>query len=129
MFPHRGESKSPSSPAKSPTSSKSFASVLKNSTTSPKFPSDDQIPLIPPSTHHGEPALKMPQQTVDRLSSSFRLTLVGEFSHGRPSIDRSRQIFAKLYLKGNFFLSLLDSKHILIQLEYEGDFHRLWLKE
>lgn len=44
-------------------------------------------------------------------------------------MECSRVIFTKLDLKGNFTLGHLDSKHILIQLEYEGDFHRLWLKE
>src|SRR3954469_21867824 len=66
---------------------------------------------------------------VDSLSAPFRLSLVGKFSHGRPSMEMARSIFAKLDLKGNFFLGHLDSKHILIKLEHEGDFNRLWLKD
>src|SRR4051812_16255899 len=66
---------------------------------------------------------------IDSLSAPFRLTLVGKFSHGRPSMERSRSIFSMLDLKGNYFLGHLDAKHILIKLDHEGDFNRLWLKD
>lgn len=66
---------------------------------------------------------------MDRLSTPFRLALIGKFSHGSPTTEETRQIFAKLDLKGNDFPGHLDQKHVLIKLEHEGDFHSLCLKE
>lgn len=119
----------PSAPNKLPISLKSFASILQSSTKTPQTSVESQLPLIPSSSHHGEPALNLPQSIVDRLSSSFCLALVGKFSHGHPTMDRSRQAFTKLDLKGNFIFGHLDPKHILIPLKHEGHFHHLCLKE
>lgn len=58
----------------------------------------------------GEPALKIPQNLLESLSKPFKFTLVGKFSHGRPSMERAHQIFAKLRLKGAFSLGHLDPK-------------------
>lgn len=127
--PMEGNPNHPScSLGKSPTTLKSFASILQNTSKSFQISSDSQLPLIPSSTHHVGPALKLRQLVVDRHSTSFRLVLVGKFSHSCPTMDQSRQAFAKLDLKGNYFLGHLNSKHISIQLEHEGDFHHLWLK-
>lgn len=85
--------------------------------------------LIPPTNHHGEPALKVPQNMVDQLVAPFKFALVGKFSHGHPSLERVRLIIAKFNPKSSFQLGHLDSKHMLIRLQHEGDFNRLWLKE
>lgn len=42
---------------------------------------------------------------------------------------KSHLCFAKFNLRGNFQLGHLDNKHMLIKLNCEGDFNRLWLKE
>lgn len=44
-------------------------------------------------------------------------------------MERSRQIFAKLGLKGAYSLGHLNSKHMLIRLRDENDFNHLWLRE
>src|SRR4051812_9601780 len=38
-------------------------------------------------------------------------------------------LFSKLGLKDSFFLSHLDPKHMIIRLNEEADFNRLWLRE
>lgn len=116
----------PTASTSSPTKSKSFASILRE-IKNPSVP--DHQPLLPPSTYHGEPELKLSSDLIARFSEPFRLTLVGKFSHGRPTMERTRLVFSKLDLKGNFSVSHLDHKHLLIRLEHEGDFTRLWLKE
>src|SRR5436190_4128261 len=63
------------------------------------------------------------------LSKPLKLSLVGKFSHGRPTMERSRLIFSKLGLRGGFFLGHLDQKHMLIRLNDEEDFNRIWLRE
>lgn len=63
------------------------------------------------------------------MAKPFRFTLVGKFSQGCPTMERSRKIFNKLDLKGNFSSGHLDQKHVLIRVHHEGDFNILWLKE
>lgn len=115
---------SPSDPSSS-SHQKSSASLLK----SPSDLNPPPIDLIPPSTRHGEPALKLTRSIVDRLSEPFKYSLVGKFSHGRPTLEKARLIFAKFNLKGSYQLGHLDQKHMLIRLSTEANFNRLWLKE
>lgn len=96
------------------------------SASSKKNPSLNPISF---SFHKGEPSLKIPQTLVDAISKLFRFALIGMISHGQPSMERSRQIFSKLGLKGIFSLRHLDPKHMFIQIQYDGDFNRLWLNE
>lgn len=109
----------------SPTAKKSFAGLFKK-------PSDAPPPLIttfPISSHKGEPSLKIPKSAIDLMSSPFKFTLIGKFSHGRPNMERSRLLFSRLGLKGSFFLGHLDPKHMIIKLHEESDFNHLWLRE
>lgn len=106
----------------SPTSQKSFASLFKDAQ-----PSASDQTLLPPSSHRGEPALKISQSLVDPLSKPFHFALIGKFSHGRATMERSRQVFSKLGLTGSFSLGHLDPKHMLIRLQ--DDFNRIWLKD
>lgn len=110
---------------------KSFASILKGQTNAD--PSSSTSPVAPlvhsPSTYKGEPTLKIPKAIVEVLSKPFHFTLIGKFSHGRPLMERSRHLFAKLGLKGAFSLNHLDQKHMLIRLHDEVDFNRIWLRE
>lgn len=114
-------------PLNSPTKAKPFASLLKASAC-PSQPSP-LLTLIFPSIHHGEPALKIPQSLVTTLSKPFSLALIGKFSNGRPTMERSCLFFNKLGLRGNFTLGHLDPKYMLIRLEDEGDFNHLCIKE
>ena len=37
--------------------------------------------------------------------------------------------FISLSLKGNYQISLLDNRHILIKLEIEEDYSRIWVRQ
>ncbi|KAL9448767.1 hypothetical protein AB3S75_016131 [Citrus x aurantiifolia] len=63
------------------------------------------------------------------MAAPFKLALVGKFSFGRPPIDVIRKFFVALGLKGNVDISLLDPRHILIQLHLEEDYTRIWLRQ
>src|SRR4051812_27952749 len=115
-----------SNETESPSNTKTFASFFQKSFSPLQIP---DLPPIPISTYRGEPTLMIPQKMVEVLSKPYQFALVGKFSHGRPTMDRARLIFNKLGLKGNFSLGHLDHKHMLINLENEGDFTRLWLRE
>lgn len=60
--------------------------------------------------------IEIAQILVDSLSKPFRFALIDKFSHGRPSMERSRQIFSKLGLKASFSLGHLDPKRVQIRL-------------
>lgn len=111
------------------TSKKSFASLSREAPSTAPSAQNLNSSLFFSSFHKGRPSLKIPQTLVDTLSKHFRFALIGKFSHGCPSIERSRQIITKLGLKGSFALGHLDPKHMLIKFQHEGDFNRIWLKE
>lgn len=117
-----------SSSTPSPTTKKSFSSLLKVAEATPS-PSSSQTSIFAFSSHKGDPALKIPIAAVDFMLKLFKYSLIGKFSNGRPTLERSRLIFAKLGLKGGFSLGHLDSKHLLIHLQEDGDFNRAWLRE
>lgn len=85
--------------------------------------------LIPPSVHHGEPALRISLAMVNTLSKPFKFALIGKFSHDRSTMEKSRLFFNKIGLKGTFSFDHLDLKHMLIRLQHEGYFNQLWMKE
>ena len=63
------------------------------------------------------------------MAEPFKLALVGKFSFGRPPMDVIRKFFISLRLKGNSQISLLDNRHILIKLEIEEDYSRIWVRQ
>ena len=81
------------------------------------------------SIHRGEPAIFFTEEEINIMAAPFKLTLVGKFSFGRPPIDVIRKFFVALGLKGNVDISLLDPRHILIQLHLEEDYTRIWLRQ
>lgn len=42
-------------------------------------------------------------------------------------MDVIRKFFDSLGLKGHSYISLLDNKHVLIKLELEEDYSRIWI--
>lgn len=87
------------------------------------------IPIIPPSKYKGEPSIKRSAALINSLSQPFKYALIGKFSHGRPSMEATRQSFQTFGLKAAFSLGHLDVKHILIRVNHEADFQRLWIKD
>lgn len=66
---------------------------------------------------------------VQTLSAPFSLTLVSKFmGKTTPRINEISPEFNKMNIKKGFSLTLLDNKHLLITLNLEEDFTRLWLK-
>lgn len=104
---------------------KSFASLLFK-TASP--PSATPV-TFESASYKGEPGLKIPKSAIEITSKPLQFTLIGKFSHGRPTMERSRLLFSKLGLKGDFSLGHLDTKHLLNRLQEEEDFKRIWLWE
>lgn len=74
-------------------------------------------------------SIKISRSAIDSMSKPFQFSIIGKFSHGRPTMERSRSVFGKLGLKDVYFLGHLDPKHMLIRIQDKGDFNRLWLRE
>ncbi|KAL2512765.1 Uncharacterized protein Adt_18365 [Abeliophyllum distichum] len=103
---------------------KSFASVLQSDPDSVCY----QFVAKEPFLHRGEPALTITADEEASLAEPFKFTLVGKFSHRKPSMVEVRNSFQKFGLTGDFKIGLIDFKHILIHLTHEDDYSRLFLK-
>lgn len=64
--------------------------------------SSSPVTVHSPSFYKGEPTLKIRKITIESLSKPFQFSLIGKFSHGWSLMERSRQIFEKLGLKGAY---------------------------
>ena len=83
------------------------------------------IPIKALGNHQGMPAVLFSKEEIAIMAEPFKLSLVGKFSFGRPSMEITRKFFSSLGLKGACQVSLLDKRHILIQLKLEEDYTRL----
>ncbi|PKU79417.1 hypothetical protein MA16_Dca000762 [Dendrobium catenatum] len=101
----------------SPPKSRSFKEVL-----SGESPAGDVLPILSQSTFNGVPAILLTDEEVLKLASPFQFTLVGKFGLNRPNLDSIRSFFNSLKLSGFFFIGLLDSRHVAIQLSNDLDY-------
>ncbi|XP_027183169.1 uncharacterized protein LOC113781432 [Coffea eugenioides] len=105
----------------SPTTKKSFSQLFSQPAKSP-------IQIRQASVYKGEAAVVFSRVDADRLAAPFRWTLVGKFSHERPSLEDTRKFFASLNLKDQVSIGLLDYRHALIKCTAEVDFNRIWTR-
>ncbi|KAI0492813.1 hypothetical protein KFK09_027089 [Dendrobium nobile] len=97
---------------------KSFLQALAGSTSS--------FPDLKRSTFRGLPALLVSDDEIRALAEPFRFSLVGFFPGKRPPLDAIRKFFFNLKLKGDVSVTVLDSTHILIKLENDLDYCRIF---
>ncbi|XP_027156573.1 uncharacterized protein LOC113757588 [Coffea eugenioides] len=102
---------------------KSFSDLFKQNASQPSLSIAAET-----ATHKGEPAILFSQATVDSLAGPYRFALVGKFPRGRPRLEEVRKFFSALDLREIPTVGLLDSRHVLIQLQTEADFHRVWFR-
>lgn len=120
-----------------PAAPRTFAQVLSRaadpapSSLDPSVTHDDSTT----GTHKGSPAIFFTPTHLHSISKPFAWTLVGKFSHGynkinpklgRPSMADLHQYFVALDLKGEFSIGLLDNRHVLIQIQSEEDYLRIY---
>ncbi|KAL2526706.1 Uncharacterized protein Adt_11760 [Abeliophyllum distichum] len=97
---------------------KSFTSVLQSDPDS----ACHQFVAKEPFLHRGKPALTITADEEASLAEPFKFTLVGKFSHRKPSMVEVRNSFQKFGFTGDFKIGLIDFKHILIHLTHEDDY-------
>ncbi|KAL2485146.1 Uncharacterized protein Adt_29902 [Abeliophyllum distichum] len=73
---------------------KSFASVLQSAPDS----ACHQFVAKEPFLHRGEPALTITADEEASLAEPFKFTLVGKFSHRKPSMVEDTQFFSEIWV-------------------------------
>ncbi|KAH0454283.1 hypothetical protein IEQ34_016207 [Dendrobium chrysotoxum] len=94
---------------------RSFIEALSGASPSQIFPG------LKNTTHHGLLSLWISKEEILALVAPFQFALVGKFSGRRPSLDAIRKFFFDLKLFGEFSVTLLNSKHVLIKLNNDLD--------
>ncbi|KAL0915877.1 hypothetical protein M5K25_013341 [Dendrobium thyrsiflorum] len=99
-------------------SSKSFHDALSGSFSS--------FPDLKISTHRGLPSLWISEAEVLSLALPFEFSLVGKFPSNRPSLEAIRKFFFNLKLIGDFSVTVLNMKNVLIKLANDLDYCRVF---
>lgn len=92
-------------------------------------PQISSISVKPVSLFGGEPIVHFFAAKIQIMVEPFKLSLVGKFSFGHPSMDLIRKFFLYLGLKGCAQISLLDNRHLLIKLHFEENYSRIWSRQ
>ncbi|GAA0166425.1 hypothetical protein LIER_21580 [Lithospermum erythrorhizon] len=72
---------------------------------------DDITVLKPTKTHDGKPSVAFKISDKQMYIDTMKYVPVGNFSHGRPPIGIIKDLFVGLKLKGEYNISLYDTKH------------------
>ncbi|KAL0926729.1 hypothetical protein M5K25_002974 [Dendrobium thyrsiflorum] len=99
-------------------SSKSFRDALSGNCSS--------FPNLKISTHRGLPSLWISEAEVLSLALPFEFSLVGKFLSHRPSLEAIRKIFFNLKFNGEFSVTALNPKNVLIKLADDLDYCRVF---
>ncbi|KAL0294068.1 UNVERIFIED_CONTAM: hypothetical protein Sradi_6904100 [Sesamum radiatum] len=78
-------------------------------------------------SYKGEPGIIYSSEETEYLASRLKFALVGKFFHGPLNLNFHRNRIIKLGLKGTVNIGRINLKHVLIRLDNEEDFSRLWL--
>ncbi|KAL8527088.1 hypothetical protein ACS0TY_005095 [Phlomoides rotata] len=109
----------------------SYVSVAQKSTHSSSNRFFDEKIVTPVCTIEecgGTPVLVFSSTATESLAKDLKLALVGKFSHALPSGKQVANGIHALNIEGGFSWSFLNSRHILLRLQNEVDFNRLWLQ-
>ncbi|KAK9274317.1 hypothetical protein L1049_019131 [Liquidambar formosana] len=122
-------------PSKPPDEVKSFASLFKSQSGPSQVISPSPTP--PPLTalkkvvyNNGEPGIYWSKDEIAESAAPLQQTLIGKCSYGRPFLGVIREfIGSKWMLKGEFFVGILDPRHIIIRFSQFEDFVHTWLRD
>lgn len=76
-----------------------------------------------------EPIVQFSDEEIDRLSTPFEYTLVGQFPEGKPSLDDICDDLKNFGLHGKVTVGIVDVLHVLIKCNERVDFNNLWTKQ
>lgn len=76
----------------------------------------------------GIPVITFTDAEMQYYSQELKFTLVGKFSYGYPVLHTIKNEFYKFNLSGEYFVGILNVRHILIKLSSEQDYLKIWGK-
>ena len=80
--------------------------------------------------NNGEPGMYWTSEETLHLSSKFQQTLIGKCAYGKPSLGVIHEFITTIWMpKGEFFVGILDPRHILIRFSLYEDYVKTWLKD
>ncbi|KAL0926079.1 hypothetical protein M5K25_004465 [Dendrobium thyrsiflorum] len=74
------------------------------------------FPALKTTSHHGLPPLSISEEEIIALAAPFEFALVGKFSGRRPVRNWINKFLFNLKLIGDFSMTVLDPRHVLIKL-------------
>ncbi|PKU86143.1 hypothetical protein MA16_Dca001974 [Dendrobium catenatum] len=83
---------------------------------------------ISSSSVNGIPAILVSENDLKKLAEPYKFALVGKFSFRRPLMEEIRKFFHDLHLTGMFLVTLLDARHVFINLSNELDYSIIFLR-
>ena len=92
-------------------------------------PTSSTILIKTVTSFGGEPNVQFSTVEIQAMAILFKLILVGKFSYNEPSVKLIRKFFISFRLKGTSKVSLLNNRHVLIQLDVEEDYSCLWVRQ
>ncbi|PKU61924.1 hypothetical protein MA16_Dca017257 [Dendrobium catenatum] len=78
------------------------------------------------STHRGLPALLISEEEIRSLAAPFDFALVGRFPGRRPPVDAIQNFCFNLKLIGEFSVTVLNHRNVLIKLVNDFDYCRMF---
>ncbi|KAH0467595.1 hypothetical protein IEQ34_002628 [Dendrobium chrysotoxum] len=84
------------------------------------------FPKLKITTYHGLPLIWISEKEIIALAAPFEFTLIGKFSNRRPLLDSIRRFFFNLKLNGDFSVTILNPKYVLIKLVNDLDYSRVF---
>ncbi|KAI0530965.1 hypothetical protein KFK09_000514 [Dendrobium nobile] len=88
--------------------------------------SSSSFPALNFSSHRGLPALFISEDEIRSLAKPFEFSLVGRFPGRRPSVEAIRKFCFSLKLIGEFSVTVLNNRNVLIKLENDFDYCRIF---
>lgn len=80
-----------------------------------------------PFIYHGKPTIVLKANEEIQVEP-YKFVLVSKFVHHRPSMAKVHDNFSHIRFCSDYTVGLIDATHILIHLEHEDDYARLFLK-
>lgn len=77
---------------------------------------------------NGIPLISFSNSEMDYYTQDFNFTLIGKFSYWYQALHIIKKEFHKLNLTGEYFVGILNVRHILIKLSNELDYLKIWGK-
>ncbi|MQL98843.1 hypothetical protein Taro_031558 [Colocasia esculenta] len=105
---------------------RSYAQIISSTKPPPSIP----IGIKPPSfTDSGEPAVFFTREEVSKSIQTLKFALITRCPFGRCSIPDFKSLLSqRMLLKGEYIVSVLNNRHLLLRFEEEEDYLKVIMR-